>query len=194
MNSVKRIRKVIVLSMAIASPSWAESWFMVDGTERPSAPAVKVLGLIQPTYQQDYSDKVRGLVGSAATSEGKYPYVALIAPGHKSPLSFNLFRVRLGARGAVDDLTNYEMVGEYGANALTPQPERSFNTQLDEGSITLNHIPGARIRVGLFKTPGEEEGLRIAIDYVNLTRLVFPSLLATCMVLNRSWLVVHATC
>ncbi len=199
----------IVFSILIASPAWAENWFTVDGTERPGAPAVKVFGLIQPTYQQDYSDKVYGLMGSEAVNEGKYPYVALIAPGYKSLSSFYLLRVQLGAREAVYDMTNYEVVWEYGANALTTQPGRSFNTELAEGSITFNHIPGARICVGLFKTPGEEEGVRTAVDYVNFTivtfrflmssthprasnsPLVFPSLSATCMMLNRQWLVVH---
>lgn len=171
MTAAGYIRKLIALSVLVTSPAWAENWFIADGTERPSAPAVKVFGLIQPTYQQDYSDKVRGLTGSEAGNEGKYPYVGLIAPGYKSLSSFYLFRVRLGARGAVDELTNYEVVGEYGSNALTTQPGQSFNTELAEGSITFNQIAGARIRVGLFKTPGEEEGLRTAIDYVNFTNV-----------------------
>lgn len=171
MNARARIAGLIILSMVMMTPARAENWFIADGTERPGAPAVKVFGLIQPTYQQDYSDKVFGLVGPEVGNEGKYPYTSLIAPGYKSLSSFYLFRVRLGARGAVDDMTNYELVGEYGANALTTQPGQSFNTELAEGSITFNQIPGARIRLGLFKTPGEEEGLRTAIDYVNFTNV-----------------------
>ncbi|MHB8697706.1 MAG: hypothetical protein ACYC9J_06665 [Sulfuricaulis sp.] len=171
MNVLGSLHKLIILSVLVTTPAWAENWFIADGTEPPGAPAVKVFGLIQPTYQQDYSDKVFGLAGPESGNEGKYPYVGLIAPGYKSLSSFYLFRVRLGARGAVDDMTNYEVVGEYGTNALTTQPGQSYNTELAEGSITFNQIPAARIRVGLFKTPGEEEGLRTAIDYVNFTNV-----------------------
>jgi hypothetical protein len=45
--------------------------------------------------------------------------------------------------------------------------------KLIDASITLNHIPGARIRTGLFKTPGAEEGLQAihVFDYINFTEM-----------------------
>ncbi len=171
-SNKKKISTALALALVISTEwAWGENWFMTDGTEPVGAPAVRVFGLIQPTYQQDYSSKVTGFNGIEAGNEGKYPYAALIAPGYKSLSSFYLFRVRLGARGAIDDLTNYEVVGEYGSNALTTQPGQSFNSELAEASVTFNHIPGARLRMGLFKTPGNEEGLRTAIDYVNFTNV-----------------------
>jgi hypothetical protein len=45
--------------------------------------------------------------------------------------------------------------------------------KLTDASITLNYIPGARIRGGLFKTPGAEEGLQAihVFDYINFTEV-----------------------
>lgn len=151
--------------------SYADNWFIQDGVEPPGAEKVKVFGLLQPTYQSDFSHRASGLVGSEAANNGKYPLYSTLAPSYKSTSSFYLFRVRLGVRGALDPDINYEAVAEMGVNALTTQPSGSYNTELAEGSITLNKIPGARLRLGIFKTPGLEEGLRTAIDYVNFTNL-----------------------
>jgi hypothetical protein len=156
-----------------AGMAQAENWMMRDGTESKNAPAVRVFGLIQPTYQHDYSNRLEGLVGLDAAHNGEYPLSALIGPGYKSISGYYLFRVRVGARGLVDPMINYEVVLEAGANALTTQVGEEFNTELAEGSITLNHVPGARLRLGLFKTPGSEEALRTAIDYVNFTNVTF---------------------
>ncbi|MGD8484128.1 MAG: porin, partial [Thioalkalispiraceae bacterium] len=43
--------------------------------------------------------------------------------------------------------------------------------KLTDASITFNHIPGARIRTGLFKTPGPEEVFQgiFTFDYINFT-------------------------
>ncbi len=147
----------------------ADNWFMLDGVEPPDSLPVRMFGLLQPTYQQDFSRRVGGLVGTEVNDDGKFPVNSLIAPGYKSTSSFYLFRVRLGSRGAIDPETNYEAVAELGANALTTQPSGQYHIELAEGSITYNHLPGARFRFGLFKTPGPEEGLRTAIDYVNFT-------------------------
>jgi hypothetical protein len=42
-----------------------------------------------------------------------------------------------------------------------------------DASITLNHIPGVRVRGGLFKYPGAEEGLQAihVFDYINFTEV-----------------------
>ncbi|HHS99258.1 MAG TPA: porin, partial [Thiomicrospira sp.] len=43
--------------------------------------------------------------------------------------------------------------------------------QLTDASVTLNHFDGARVRVGLFKTPGSEESFKgiPVFNYVNFT-------------------------
>ncbi len=165
---------IIALGLSFAaSNALAENWFIKDGTEKPNAKPLRVYGLVQPTFQADFSDKVKGLNGAEAAYNNEYSAYSSIPPGYSSTSSFYLFRVRLGVRGLVEPNINYEIVGEYGANALTTKAESEYNVELAEGSVTLNHIPGMRIRLGLFKVPGPEEALRTAIDYVNFSNVTF---------------------
>lgn len=164
----------VFLCVIFASHSaYAENWFMTDGTEPAGAKPVRVYGLVQPTFQYDLSDKVTGLTGSDAVFNDQFSTYASIPPGYTSTSSFYLFRVRLGVRGLVEENINYEVVGEYGANALTTKGQDEFNVELAEGSVTLNHVPGMRVRLGIFKVPGPEEAMRTAIDYVNFTNVTF---------------------
>jgi hypothetical protein len=69
----------------------------------------------------------------------------------------------------LDGNVNYFILAELGNNAITNAKDGA--THLTDASITLNHIPGARIRLGLFKTPGPEEALQAihVFDYINFT-------------------------
>jgi len=175
-NTAPRFFKELffVLGMTLViTNAYAENWFIKDGTEKPDAKPLRIYGLVQPTFQYDFSDKVDNLIGDEASYNNEYSAYSSIPPGYSSTSSFYLFRVRLGARGLVEPDINYEVVGEYGANALTTKAESEYNVELAEGSVTLNHIPGMRVRLGLFKVPGPEEALRTAIDYVNFTNVTF---------------------
>jgi len=48
-----------------------------------------------------------------------------------------------------------------------------------DASVTLKYIPGAKVRVGMFKTPGNEEGLRAVFvsPYIEFTSMVNQQLL-----------------
>ena len=172
-GGLRRQLTFMFASSFLCTAAFAENWFIKDGTEKPDAKALRVYGLVQPTYQYDFSNKVDNLTGNEARFNDEYATYSSIPPGYSSTSSFYLFRVRLGARGLVEPNINYEVVGEYGSNALTTKAENDYNVQLAEGSVTLNHIPGMRIRLGLFKVPGPEEALRTAIDYVNFTNVTF---------------------
>ena len=56
-----------------------------------------------------------------------------------------------------------------GNNGIT-EPGNSF-AKMTDASVTFNHLKGARIRAGLFKYPGSEEGLQAihVFDYINFT-------------------------
>lgn len=47
------------------------------------------------------------------------------------------------------------------------------SAKITDASVTLNYIPGARIRIGQFKYPGAEEGLQAihVFDYINFTNV-----------------------
>lgn len=69
-------------------------------------------------------------------------------------------RARLGARGRLTDKINYFALIEAGRNALTSQRDVMLATlSLATLSLAFTHLPGARIRTGLFKVPTDEEAI-----------------------------------
>lgn len=149
----------------------AANWLMLQGTERAdAAPRVKVWGFVQAQYQKDYSDR----------SPNGYVPPKLIGPNLNSQSGFNVNRARIGLRGQgmpLDGKVNYFLLGEFGNNGITAGNGGSSN--VTDASITFNHIKGARVRVGLFKTPGSEEALQAihVFDYINFTTMANQGLL-----------------
>ncbi|MCL7751655.1 OprO/OprP family phosphate-selective porin [Guyparkeria hydrothermalis] len=157
----------ICLGLGAAGSAQAANWLMLQGTEKAdNAPRAKVWGFIQPEYQQDFSD---------AHPTDTYIPPKLIGPGLDDQSAFNIRRARIGVRGTgfpLDGKVNYFLLAEFGNNAITNGGRYGdYTPALTDASVTLNYIPGARIRAGLFKTPGAEEALQgiIALPYINYT-------------------------
>jgi len=153
------------LVAALASgPATAADWLMVQGTEPPgSADVARVWGFVQAQYQKDYSDP---------NPAGGYIPPKLIGPDFDTQSAFNVNRARIGVRGVampLDSNINYFLLLEMGNNGIT-QPGGSL-AKLTDASVTFNHFKGARVRAGLFKYPGSEEGLQAihVFDYINFT-------------------------
>ncbi len=154
----------LATALGLAAPAHSANWLMLQGTEPEDAAArAKLWGFVQPGYKDDASDPNPG---------GAYVPPKLIGPDLTSQSGFNLNRARIGARGTgfpLDGKINYFIMAELGNNGIT-QPGNSF-AKLTDASITLNHVPGARFRVGLFKTPGSEEVFQgiVNLDYIEFT-------------------------
>ena len=150
--------------LAFSGNALGANWLMVQGTEAAGAEQLaKVWGFVQVQYQDDSSDPNPG---------GGYIPPKLIGPNLDTQSSFNVNRARIGVRGVampLDQKINYFLLLEMGNNAIT-EPSGSFAKATD-ASITFNHIDGARVRAGLFKHPGAEEGLQAihVFDYINFT-------------------------
>ena len=169
MNTSK-FRKLLLTSaiwlvVTLASgPVNAANWLMLQGTEpEGSADLARVWGFVQVQYQDDQSDPNPG---------GGYIPPKLIAPDWESQSAFNVNRARIGVRGVampLDQKINYFLLLEMGNNGIT-EPGNSF-AKMTDASVTFNHLKGARIRAGLFKYPGSEEGLQAihVFDYINFT-------------------------
>lgn len=144
--------------------AFGANWLTLQGTEPAGAEKLaKVWGFVQVQYQDDMSDP---------NGAGGYIPPKLIAPNWKSQSAFNVNRARIGVRGVampLDQKINYFLLLELGNNGIT-EPGGSFSKATD-ASVTFNHIKGARIRAGLFKYPGSEEGLQAihVFDYINFT-------------------------
>lgn len=149
----------------------AANWLMLQGTEPAGeSPRVNVWGFVQVQYQKDNSDACTNTTTCGAALNGYIP-AKLIGPNLDSQEAFTVNRARIGLRGTgfpLDNKVNYFLLTEFGNNAITAGDDNKY---LTDASITLNHIKGARIRAGLFKTPGFEEGLQAihVFDYVNFT-------------------------
>lgn len=157
-----------LLMAGLGGPALAANWLLLQGTEPDGASArAEVWGFIQADYQADFSD---------ASALGQYVPPKLLGPDLDSQSGFNISRARIGVRGTgfpLDGRINYFLLAELGNNGTTNDGTGYSFGRLTDASITLNHIPGARVRAGLFKTPGAEEGLQAihVFDYINFTEV-----------------------
>ncbi len=171
---MKKSLVAAAVAVACMGTAHATNWFQLQGTEpNGTAPLYKVFGFIQPTYFSTGGSTVSGLVGPGAAFNGTAPNFNLVAPQHTSSSSFEIMRARIAVRGTVLPISNkidYFIMAEFGNNGATQVPGGSV-VRLTDASVTFNQIPGARVRVGLFKAPGAEEMMMgiPAMDYVNFT-------------------------
>jgi hypothetical protein len=164
----------------------AVNWLMLQGTEHPFAAEHKFLGLIQPAYTYDTSDELSGLTNSPGAPDfslnnGERLAITTVSPWFEDSSRVHLRRAKFGVRGIFTGAMrnrfsakmNYFTLVEVAPNLMTYDPfgERARNIALDHFSLTFNHIPGARVRTGLFKTPGPEEALQgvHTLDYIEFT-------------------------
>ena len=156
----------ILALTGLAGTAQAANWLMLQGTEEPGTAArANVWGFLQMNYSKDSSDP---------NALGQYVPPKLLGPDLDSQSGFNINRARLGVRGTgfpLDSNINYFLMAEFGNSCITHCAGDNTIARMVDASMTLNHIPGARIRAGLFKTPGAEEGLQAihVFDYINFT-------------------------
>lgn len=168
---LKKILPVAIMAATVSTTAEATNWLMLQGTEKEhQAPRAKVWGFIQADYQQTDDTKLK-----AGPYKDKPAAFNQMAPQLTTASGFNIKRARIGVRGnnmPIDSKVNYFLLAEFGNNGITTGGKASQG-QLTDASITLNHIPGARVRVGLFKTPGSEEALQAAFvsNYVNFSNV-----------------------
>lgn len=160
----------IALTLVSATSAQAANWLALQGNEPPgAAERANVWGFIQPEYQYTEGSDLE-----AGPFAGKPAAFNMIGPDQDSSSTFNIRRARLGVRGTgfpLDSNVNYFFLVEAGNNGITSNGGGSV--RVTDASVTLNHIKGARIRVGQFKYPGSEEGLMAihVFDYINFTNV-----------------------
>lgn len=133
-------------------------------------------GFIQANYKKD-----QGTVAYNGSNQTTTPF-SLLNPDLKSQEGFNAFRLRLALRGMADNenKVNYFFMTETGNNGINNLAgHREIATYFSDASVTIKHIPGMKIRVGMFKTPGSEEGLQAVFvsPYIEFTNFSFQQLL-----------------
>ncbi|MCJ7764881.1 MAG: OprO/OprP family phosphate-selective porin [Thiovulaceae bacterium] len=133
-----------------------------------------VWGFIQANYKKDFGDV---FIPPGGPNEGvNLTPFSRLNPDLKDQSGFNVFRARLAVRGMADgeNLINYFFMTEFANNAINNLiGHRNVATYFSDASVTLKHIPGAKLRVGMFKTPGSEEGLQAVFisPYIDFTTM-----------------------
>lgn len=169
MHSIK-LTMAVVLGLGLSMNASASNWLKLQGTEPAgSTDRMKLWGFIQPQYS--YTNNSKLPAGPWAGQEAAFNQ---IGPDLDSSSTFNIRRARVGARGAnfpLDSKTNYFFLIEAGHNGITEFGDSAVAPT--DASITLNHIPHARVRIGEFKYPGSEEGLQAihVFNYIEFTNV-----------------------
>lgn len=138
----------------------------------------KVWGFVQANFRKDFGT-VSDVNPGSGVSDGKIrtPF-SLLNPDLKGQEGFNVFRARIALRGMADNdnLVNYFVMTDFANNGINNLAgNRTVATYFSDASVTLKHIPGAKLRVGMFKTPGTEEGLAAVFvaPYIDFTQMTF---------------------
>ncbi|MDT8386752.1 MAG: porin [Thiogranum sp.] len=157
----------VCLAAGVSASAHAANWLALQGTEPAgSADRAVLWGFVQPEYT--YTENTTLEAGPFAGQDAIFNQAA---PARDSSNTFLLRRARIGVRGTnfpLDSKTNYFFLVEAGNNGIT---HFDSSVAMTDASITLSHIPHARIRAGQFKYPGSEEGLQAihVFDYINFT-------------------------
>lgn len=178
MNNSQKLKLnilLILLVMGYSTSAQAVNWLMLQGTE-PANVSHRPFLFAQPSYTRDLSSEI-----SAGPNTGRRALPTTVAPWFENDSEFHFRRARAGVRGnftgvAQTDFTrkmNYFVLAEFAPNLLSYdfQGERERKLAPDHFSVTFNHIAGARLRLGLFKTPGLEETYQgiVSQDYIEFT-------------------------
>lgn len=149
------LRLFAVCAGVVSLAAHAANWLEVFGNEAADAPYFRPFAIVQPTWTRIDAEPISSLQGPLAAYNGRYIFTNQVPPDFGDTSRLLVMRARLGARGRLTDRINYYALIEAGDNPMTLQRD----VVLAGLSLTFNHLPGARIRVGLFKLPTDEDAV-----------------------------------
>jgi hypothetical protein len=144
-----------VLLFSLPTSAMAVNWLRLQGTEPAKSPPIRLYGNVVADYMRTSDTHL-----PAGPWKGQKAAANQIGPRLTSHSQFTLRKVRIGARGALPDPRfNYRITFLLGDNAVT-HLDSGNRVRFVDTSLTINVIPHARLRLGVFKYPGAEEGLQ----------------------------------
>lgn len=155
----------VCVAVLVASPAVAVNWFMLQGVEKENAPKFRFGGFALFDYQNSGGGNL-----PAGPFAGQSMAAGIVGPDMNSSAESNLRKLQLAVRGALSDDLSYCLKTVSGNNSVTGIDDGN-RLRIVESSVTINSIPYARIRIGLFKAPGAEESLGFVppCDYINFS-------------------------
>ncbi|WP_457748934.1 hypothetical protein [Sulfurimonas sp.] len=172
---IMSVAALSVLSLGLHAADWLSiagtepSMIKVDGKKvKNTNTKPRFWGFIQVGYQQNYGDI---LIKSGVN---KTPF-SMLTPDLNSQSGFEVNRARLAVRGMIDkaNTLDYFFMTEFGEDGITAPAGHTTGNHLTDASITYRGIAHLNIRMGQFKYPGSEEGMRavFASEYRNFTKV-----------------------
>lgn len=182
-KNIKRsaIAVACTTGLLLSGSASAVNWLMLQGVEGKKAPDHRLFAFVQPAYDATKGDNLRGLVGAAAGNNGLDAVPNTITPEFNETSSVYLRRARLGVRGRFSGAFKNSFTSKINYFAMLALDDGLFNQNqfdtdrrpvtIDHASLTFNHIPGARVRVGLFKNPVSDEVFQgvATIEFIQFT-------------------------
>jgi hypothetical protein len=151
------------------------NWITLQGTEKEHISTPILWGFLQTSYKKDYGD-----IDNSGTH--KTPF-SMLAPDLRAQSGFNINRGRVSLRGSADkeNHLNYFFMAAFensGVTNLLNTANKTGENFLD-ASVTFKKFPYLYLRLGQFKIPGNEEGLRatFASPYIEFTNFTNQQLL-----------------
>ena len=153
---------ISVLSIGLQAADWLTiagtepSFVKKDGKKVANTNTSPHLwGFIQVGYRNDYGHILQ------KNGINKTPF-AMLPPSLDSQSGFEVNRARLAVRGMIDkdNTLDYFFMTEFGEDGITKPAGHSTHNYLTDASLTYRGLPYVNIRLGQFKYPGSEEGLR----------------------------------
>lgn len=157
-----------VFASFLPTPALAVNWLMLQGAEPDKTPMVRLYGNVTADYQLTGDNHIP--VGPWVDQKAVYNQ---IGPRLASSSQLTLRKIRVGVRGTLPDPRfNYQIMALAGDNDVT-RTDTGDRVRLLDTSLTMNVIPHARLRLGMFKYPGAEEGLQFNApgSYINLSNM-----------------------
>ena len=167
-----------LLSVSVQAADWLygagtePAFVKIDGKKVENNNTTPHLwGFVQVGYQQNYGDVF--IPGKGPKAGLNLTPFSMLAPDLNSQSGFEVNRARLGVRGMIDkdNKLNYFFLTEFGEDGVTNPAGHASHNYLTDASITYKGIPYVNVRLGQFKYPGSEEGLRavFASSYRNFS-------------------------
>lgn len=160
----------VALALVATREARAADWPIVQGTERPDAPAVRPFGVVQGMVEGIVAEPVTGLGPRLARFENRRSAPNSVSTTDETSFGFAVRRARAGLRGAMpgtEGRLSYYVLGELGN-----VPIARDGPTLADAWVTIGYIPGARIRVGQFRLPLMDEGVEsnaLAAEWISLS-------------------------
>lgn len=173
MNTLLKKAGLVSLLSAItviaSTPASGANWWELQNTTPKNAPNAYLMGFVWPAYV--YMPGTSGY-------NNNVPRYNLIGPyfNHSSDAYVPYARIYL--RGRLSSKISYMLAAEFGNNGAT-DVGGNYYPNIPFANVTFNFIPGARIEVGVFHTPGPEFDIKGYMDYNNLE---FPNVISQLMV------------